>query len=236
MVSQKVVNYLQKGKKKGFSYQRLKQELLKSGFKEKTVNDAVNYLKQQKASGIKKKISQKKVSQKKEEKKKPSSKKSIEKEFEEVTKKQKPKTSAKKVQDKKEGKKLEKEKKKFQDKKEEKRVSKGDLKKFPKPRRAGLVLLLSIITFGIYGIIWLVKTTKELRANTKTAPKPSTLWLLLIPIVNAIVMIIYFWKYSSAVNELTGFSKGGLFALWIFLGPVAQVVTQLQLNKLSESK
>lgn len=231
MVSQKVISYLQKGKKRGFSYQRLKQELLKSGFKEKTIDDAINYLKQGKTSGTKnnvaqKKTTQKKTVQKKVGKKKPSSKKSVEKEFEEVVKKQKPKTSAKNDLEKKEG------KQNKEDKKE--KISNKNLKKIPKKRKAGIVLLLTIITFGIYGLVWLVKTNKELRANTETAPKPSMLWLLLIPIVNLVIMFIYFWKYSSAVNELTGFSKGGLFALWIFLGPVAQVITQLQLNKLAE--
>ncbi len=241
MVSQKVVNYLQKGKKRGFSYQRLKQELLKSGFKEKTVNDAVNYLKQGKTSEAKKKAVKKKTAQKKISQKKPS-KKSVEEEFTSQVKQQKPETPAKKVQDKKEGKKSEKEKKKIQDKKEklqkkeEKGVSNKNLKKIPKKRKAGIVLLLSIITLGIYGIVWLVKTTKELRANTETAPKPSTLWLFLIPVVNFVVPFIYFWKYSAAINELTGFSKGGLFALWIFLGPVAMVVSQVQLNKLAKNK
>ncbi len=214
MVSQKVVNYLQKGKKRGFSYQRLKQELLKGGFKEKTVDDAVNYLKQGKTSEAKKKTTPKKPS-----------KKYVEEEFTSQIKQQKPETPAKKVQDKEE---------KFQ-KKEEKSVSNKNLKKIPKQRKAGIVLLLSIITFGIYGIVWLVKTTKELRHNTETAPKPSTLWLFLIPVVNFVVPFIYFWKYSAAINELTGFSKGGLFALWIFLGPVAMIVSQVQLNKLAKN-
>jgi len=100
-----------------------------------------------------------------------------------------------------------------------------------KKRNPWIVLLLSIITFGIYTIYWLVSTTLELKNSTKSAPNPKLLWLLLIPFVNIIILIMYYWKYSSAINELTGFSKAGLFVLWIFLSPVAIVLSQMELNK-----
>jgi len=100
-----------------------------------------------------------------------------------------------------------------------------------KRRNPAVVILLSIITLGIYGIYWVVSTTKELRRNTNSAPNPKLLLLFLIPGVNLIIFFVYYWKYSQAINELTGFSAGGLFVLWFFIAPVAMIVSQLQLNK-----
>ena len=100
-----------------------------------------------------------------------------------------------------------------------------------KRRNPAVVILLSIITLGIYGIYWVVSTTKELRRNTNSAPNPKLLLLFFIPGVNLIIFFVYYWKYSQAINELTGFSAGGLFVLWFFIAPVAMIVSQLQLNK-----
>ncbi len=110
---------------------------------------------------------------------------------------------------------------------EEKPVTAGRIKR----RNAFLVFLFSFITAGIYFIYWLVSTTKELRRNTKSAPNPWLIILFFVPFVNIIVSIIYYWKYSKAINELTGFSKWGLFVLWIFFWPVAIILSQIELNK-----
>ena len=100
-----------------------------------------------------------------------------------------------------------------------------------KKRNPLLVFLFSIITFGIYSIYWIVSTTNELKKNTQSAPNPLLLLLMLIPFVNFIVLIIYFWKYSKAINELTGFNSLLLFLLWLFLGPIAIILSQIELNK-----
>ena len=100
-----------------------------------------------------------------------------------------------------------------------------------KKRNPFLVLVFSIITLGIYGLYWIVSTTHELQRTTSSAPKAWWIILMFIPIVNIIVMFIYYWKYSKAVNELTGFSTVGLFLLWIFISPVAMILTQMQLNQ-----
>ena len=100
-----------------------------------------------------------------------------------------------------------------------------------KKRNPFLVLIFTIITAGIYGIYWLVSTTNELKGMTGSAPNPWLLISLIIPPVGAIVMIYYYWKYSKAINELTGFNNILLFILWIVLGPVAIVLSQMQLNK-----
>jgi len=98
-------------------------------------------------------------------------------------------------------------------------------------RNPYLVLIFSLITFGIYTIFWLVYTTNELRGLTKSAPETKMLWLLLVPIVNYIVIIMYFWKYSKAINELTGFNNILLFIMWLVFSPVGIVISQIELNK-----
>jgi hypothetical protein len=100
-----------------------------------------------------------------------------------------------------------------------------------KRRNVFLVILFSIITFGIYTIYWIVSTTNELRRSTSSAPNPWLLLLMLVPVANFIAMIIYYWKYSKAINELTGFSAGLLFVLWLLINPVAMILAQIELNK-----
>ena len=50
-----------------------------------------------------------------------------------------------------------------------------------KNRNPILVILLALITFGIYSLVWFVKTKNEM--NTKGATIP-TAWLIIIPLVN----------------------------------------------------
>ena len=99
-----------------------------------------------------------------------------------------------------------------------------------KKRNPFVVLLLFLITFGIYWIYWLASTTNELRKNMYDVPSPYSLLILLIPIINFFFMIYYYWKYCKAVEELTLFNGIALFLLWMFLPPVAIVVTQIQFN------
>lgn len=100
-----------------------------------------------------------------------------------------------------------------------------------KRRNPFLVLVFSFITLGVYAIYWLVSTTNELKRTTKSAPNPWLLLLGLIPLVNIIAMFYYYWMYCKAMNELTDFSTGVLFILFIFVGPVGMIITQVELNK-----
>lgn len=100
-----------------------------------------------------------------------------------------------------------------------------------KQRNPGLVLMLSMFTFGIYALVWLVKSKEEM--NTLGAQIP-TAWLMLIPVVGG---PLFLWKFSKGVEQVTGGSMGaGLtFALFLFLGPVGFVLTQINFNKLGQS-
>ncbi|NIA03941.1 MAG: DUF4234 domain-containing protein, partial [Nitrospiraceae bacterium] len=57
-----------------------------------------------------------------------------------------------------------------------------------------LVLILSLVTFGIYEIYWFVKTEEEINSLGAQIP---TAWLLIIPIVN----LYWYYKYAD------GFAK-----------------------------
>ena len=88
------------------------------------------------------------------------------------------------------------------------------------------VFFLPVITFGIYALVWLVKTKDEM--NTQGAEIP-TAWLLLVPIVS----IWWFWKFSEGVGKVTrGDTSGGLaFVLMLLLGNIGMAVVQSSLNK-----
>ncbi len=94
-----------------------------------------------------------------------------------------------------------------------------------------LVFVLTLITFGIYYIVWLVLTTKELRKFTKKAPNPNLLWLILIPGINIIIVLIYNWKYGDALNEITGANGFIVFVLMTILSPIGLAIAQSKLNK-----
>ena len=63
-------------------------------------------------------------------------------------------------------------------------------------RSVVLVVLFSMLTFGIYHLYWLVKTKDEMVAMGASIP---TGWLLIIPIAN----IYWFWKYCVGVEHVT---------------------------------
>ncbi|MBG0738548.1 DUF4234 domain-containing protein [Paeniglutamicibacter antarcticus] len=94
-----------------------------------------------------------------------------------------------------------------------------------KHRSPAAPLLLPIITFGIYAIVWQVKTKNEM--NRAGAAIPSA-WMLVVPIVS----IIWIWKYASGVEKFTGGSMGRHAAFWLLLllGGIGAAVVQNQFN------
>ena len=91
-----------------------------------------------------------------------------------------------------------------------------------------MVILLSIITLGIYFIVWLV-TTKD-RMNTKGAQIP-TAWLLIIPLVN----IYWLWKFSEGIELVTkkGMQTVIAFLLLWLLDIIGAAIIQNELNKVA---
>jgi len=102
-----------------------------------------------------------------------------------------------------------------------------------KERNVFLVVLFTFITFGIYGIYWLVVTTNELKEMGQDAPNPWLLILMLIPVVNIVIAIIYYWKYSKCME---GISEGRvnsilMFIIWLVFGLASMIWGQIELNK-----
>ena len=87
-----------------------------------------------------------------------------------------------------------------------------------------VVLALTIVTLGIYGIIWLARTRGEMVARGAQIP---TTWLIIIPIVN----LFYYWKWSKGVEHVSGASGALMFVLWLLLSPVAMIYAQVQFNR-----
>lgn len=94
-------------------------------------------------------------------------------------------------------------------------------------RNPFVVFLLSLITFGIYGIVWYVKTKNEMNARGAQIP---TAWLIIIPIAN----IYWVWKYSEGVELVTKkeMSTAVAFILLFLLGIIGMAIIQSKFNSI----
>jgi hypothetical protein len=100
-----------------------------------------------------------------------------------------------------------------------------------KRRSPLLVILFSILTVGIYLFYWTVSTTNELRRNTQSAPNPWMILAMFIPLIGIVVTIIYWYRYSKAINELTGYNDTILLLFFIIFVPIGVIIAQMELNK-----
>lgn len=99
-----------------------------------------------------------------------------------------------------------------------------------KNRNPLAVFLLPFVTFGIYGLYWLVKTKGEMNSKGATIP---TAWLIIVPLVN----IWWYWKYSEGVEQVTGGKLSGVlaFILLFLLGTIGAAIVQDSFNKVGET-
>jgi len=88
------------------------------------------------------------------------------------------------------------------------------------------VILLSIITFGIYALVWFVKTKGEM---VKTGADIPTAWLLIVPIAN----LYWQWKWAGGVEHVTRgkMSQAVAFILVFLLGLIGMAIIQSSFNK-----
>ena len=95
-----------------------------------------------------------------------------------------------------------------------------------KSRNPLAVLILSFVTFGIYGIYWQVKTKGEMNRLGAEIP---TAWLIIIPFVN----IYWLWKYSEGVEKITeGKTTAPVaFMLEMLLAIIGMAILQIEFNK-----
>src|SRR5260370_41982791 len=94
-----------------------------------------------------------------------------------------------------------------------------------KRRSPAAPLLLPVVTFGIYSLVWLVKTKNEMNRTVDAIP---TAWLLIVPIAN----IWWEWKYAVGVEQYThrGMSRHAAFGLIFLLGPIGAATVQNAFN------
>ncbi len=99
-----------------------------------------------------------------------------------------------------------------------------------KQRDPVAIIILSIITFGIYALYWTVKTKGEINNLGASIP---TAWLFVIPIVN-----IYFaYKYAEGFSVYVKKDNNTIlwFLLYLVIAPVAMILVQMELNKLASA-
>ncbi|MEK7599702.1 MAG: DUF4234 domain-containing protein [Patescibacteria group bacterium] len=100
-----------------------------------------------------------------------------------------------------------------------------------KQRSPVAVLLLPLITFGIYSWYWAVKTKGEMNQQGESIP---TAWIWLIPFVG---IIWWIWKYSEGVEHVTKGKLSGVLAfvlLWL-LGSIGGAIIQNEFNSIGEA-
>ncbi len=91
-----------------------------------------------------------------------------------------------------------------------------------------MVILLSLITLGIYTLVWSVRTKSEMNAKGAQIP---TAWLLIIPFVD----YFWLWKFSEGVEVVTSKKMGAgvAFCLLFFLGVIGMAIIQDKLNQIA---
>jgi hypothetical protein len=99
-----------------------------------------------------------------------------------------------------------------------------------KYREIWKAIVLSIVTLGIYAIVWFVKVKGEL--NSKGANIP-TAWWLLVPVAN----IWWLWQYALGVEKVTKekYVAGLVFLMFWSLPIISQAILQTEYNKMSKA-
>lgn len=97
-----------------------------------------------------------------------------------------------------------------------------------KKRNPLAVFFLPFVTFGIYAVVWQVKTKGEMVTLGADIP---TAWLLIVPIVN----IWWLWKYCQGVEKVTKGKLSGVLAfilLWL-LSTIGAAIVQDSFNNVA---
>ena len=96
-------------------------------------------------------------------------------------------------------------------------------------RSVAMVIVLSIITFGIYALVWMVKTKNEMNSQGANIP---TAWLLIVPVVS----IYWTWKYCGGVEHVTRGKTSQViaFILMAVLGIIGMAIIQDAFNKVAD--
>lgn len=97
-----------------------------------------------------------------------------------------------------------------------------------KNRSPVIVLLLSIVTLGIYALVWHVQTKNEM--NEQYNAGIPTAWILLVPFVGG---LYWMWKWSEGAEKATGQSGIVVFLLMMMIPIVGIPVMVSKFNATS---
>ena len=97
-------------------------------------------------------------------------------------------------------------------------------------RSVAAVIILTIVTFGIYGLVWTVKTKNEM--VQRGADIPTAWCLIFLP-----TAIWFQWKYAGGVEHVTRGKQSQViaFILMFLLGIIGMAIIQSEFNKVEGS-
>jgi len=100
-----------------------------------------------------------------------------------------------------------------------------------KKRNPIAVAIFTVITVGIYGIVWYVITKREM---TNLGASIPTAWLIIVPFVN----IWWLWKYSEGVDKVTSgkLSTPLSFVILFLIDIIGMAIVQYYFNRVGEKK
>ena len=99
-----------------------------------------------------------------------------------------------------------------------------------KNKNIGLVYLWTFLTFGIYWIVWTVKSKRDLNALGAQIP---TSWLLIVPVAN----LYWLYKYAEGYAHVAKKdSHVGMFFVFWFFGIVTPIIVQGLINEHAEQQ
>ena len=93
-------------------------------------------------------------------------------------------------------------------------------------RSVGGVIILSLVTFGIYALIWHVKTKNEMNQCGADIP---TAFLIIVPIAN----LYWIWKWCGGIEYISKekMTAPVAFLLHAFLPLIGMAILQDTMNK-----
>jgi hypothetical protein len=96
-----------------------------------------------------------------------------------------------------------------------------------KYRHPLMIIVLPIVTFGIYPWVWLVKTKNEMNKHYGVYIQPA--WYLFIPFVN----LYWLWSYAKGVETVTQGKRSAVEVLGfiILLNIFGMAIIQAEFNK-----
>lgn len=93
-------------------------------------------------------------------------------------------------------------------------------------RNLASLVIFSIITLGIYLLVWFVKTKNEMKGLGADIP---TAWLIIVPFGN----IYWLYKYCDAFSNYVKKDNMGIiwFLLSVTMFPALPIIIQSEINK-----